>query len=151
VKQSVRDVITGELTLEYFANRLAEGWKIASVEWFRETQEATVEVGSQNVLNTETALPYGFRLTDAGILEENALEATVLLLILDQIVKEKRITEIAAQLNAHGFSTRKGMPWSASDVFELLPRLIEAGPSLLNSAAWQQLRAASQDQAARPN
>jgi hypothetical protein len=65
------------------------------------------------------------------------------MLILEQIVKEKRISEIANQLNLAGYRTREGTPWGPTAVFNLLPRLIEAGPSLLKSAAWRERRASN--------
>jgi hypothetical protein len=140
MKQSIRDIVTGELSLEYFAKRFGEGWKVSSIEWVRESDEIGTPDETARLLNERTALPYGFRVTEGGTVQENPLEATVLLLILDQIVREKRIQEIATELNLQGYFTRDGMPWSATDVFNLLPRLIEAGPSLLKSAAWQQRR-----------
>ncbi|MBV9156466.1 MAG: recombinase family protein [Acidobacteriaceae bacterium] len=76
-------------------------------------------------------------------MEENPLEITVLMLILEKIVKEKRVTEIAHDLNLEGFRTRAGKTWSATAVFDLLPRLIDAGPRLLKSAEWQQRRSSS--------
>ncbi len=139
MKQSTRDVVTGDLTLEYFANRYAAGWKIAGIDWFRESTEPDRPAESPNLLNERSPLPYGLKIT-GGLLQENPLEASVLLLILDQIVKEKRIQEIAAELNLQGYSTREGLPFSPTDVFNLMPRLIEAGPSLLKSSAWQRRR-----------
>ena len=41
MKQSIRDVVTGELSLEYFAKRFGEGWKVANIEWVRESNEVT--------------------------------------------------------------------------------------------------------------
>jgi hypothetical protein len=150
VKQSIRDLVTGELSLEYFAKRFGEGWKVASIEWFRETSDAGIPAESTNLLNDQ-AIPYGFQVTESGVVQENPLEATVLLLILEQIIREKRIQEIASDLNQHGYSTRDGMPWGATDVFNLLPRLIEAGPSLLKSTAWRQRRPASQSTIPKAN
>jgi hypothetical protein len=138
VKQSIRDVVTGELSLEYFAKRFGEGWKIASIEWVRESADAGVAVDAPHVLNDQAALPYGLQVTQGGLVQENPLEATALLLILEQIIREKRIQEIATELNRQGYVTRSGTAWSPTDVFELLPRLIEAGPSLLRSAAWRE-------------
>jgi hypothetical protein len=140
VKQSIRDHITGELTLEYFAKRFEEGWRVASVEWSRETADTRVSVESGTVLDDRLGIPYGFEITESGLLQENPLETTVLLLLLEQIIKEKRIQDIANDFNLKGYSTREGKPWSATDVFNLLPRLIEAGPSLLKSTLWQQRR-----------
>lgn len=149
--ESIRDVITGELSLEYFSRRFAEGWKVASIHWIRESVEVGVLPASENILTNQPAIPFGFQITASGNIEENPAEAAILLLILDQIVREKRIQEIAAQLNSQGYSTRLGMPWTATDVFNLMPRLIEAGPSLLKSAAWQQLRPKQQSPAKQPN
>lgn len=131
MKQTVREVVTGEISLEYLAKRLADGWNIAAIEWSRETAAASDSLESANLLNNKTALPYGFEIAGNGIVQENPLEATVLLIILEQIIREKRIQEIARELNQQGYSTRQGTPWGPTDVFNLLPRLIEAGPSLL--------------------
>jgi hypothetical protein len=142
----MRDVVTAEVTLEQLARRMAEGWKIVSIEWSREIIAAAA-TGAIRLSNEQPALPYGLKISPDGRIQENAVEATVLLLILEEIIREKRIQEIAADLNRQGFSTRAGMPWSASDVFELLPRLIEAGPSLLKSSEWQQRRSGMQPRA----
>lgn len=135
-----RDLVTGPITLDYLVQKAAEGWKVAAVEWVREVND-TAQV-EPLVSLTGDELPYGLRLSDDGLhLEANPLERTVLLLILEKIVREKRITEIALELNQGGWRTRRGSPWSAASVFDLLPRLIEAGPSLLKSEDWQNLRA----------
>jgi hypothetical protein len=136
--QFVRDAISGELTLEYFAKRLAEGWKITTVEWVREQPaEKTQPMG---LLGDQVTPPFGLRVSENGFVEENPVEATVLLLILEQIVRERRIQEIATELNSQGYATREGFPWTATAVFNLLPRVIEVGPALLKSAAWQDRR-----------
>ena len=142
MEQYTRDVIRGELTLEYFAKRFSEGWKVRVIDWSREVSDAaqvSVE-SSSDLLGAEAVVPFGLRLTEEKLLQENPLEATVLLLILEQIVREKRIQEIAAELNTQGYTTRSGRPWSPTDVFNLLPRVIEVGPSLLKSDAWQERR-----------
>lgn len=135
--QRSRDVIAGQLTLDYFMQKAAEGWKLAAVEWVRELPDTTSERMPLEVSFRPEEIPYGLRIADDGInLEKNPLETMVLLLILEEIVKEKRITEIAADLNVHGLKTRSGSAWSAPAVFELLPRLIEIGPALLKSPEW---------------
>jgi Recombinase len=143
MEERIRDQVTGELTLDYFARRSAEGWKLASVEWVRQTEATEAPTGVRGVLQTPhpTAVPYGLQVApQGGYLEENPLEAAVLLSILEQIVKEKRISEIAVELNHAGYRTREGASWTPTAVFNLLPRLIEAGPSLLKSSAWQEHR-----------
>jgi Recombinase len=148
IKEYVRDVVNGELTLEYFARKFSEGWKVAGIDWVREnSREAsdavTAPLKSANVLGEQASLPFGFRVTESGLVEENPLEATVLLLILEQIIRERRIQEIATALNEQGYLTREGTSWTATDVFNLLPRVVEAGPSILKSTPWRQRRPAT--------
>jgi hypothetical protein len=136
-----RDLIAGQLTLDYFMQKAAEGWTLSAVEWVRELPDSESESKPVQVSVRPEEIPYGLRMAEDGMnLERNPLEMTVLLLILDEIVKEKRITEIAADLNVNGYRTRRGSSWSPSAVFELLPRLIEIGPTLLKSPEWQQRR-----------
>ena len=73
-------------------------------------------------------------------MESHPVERTVLLLILEKIVREKAITQIANELNKEGFRTRRNTAWTPAVVFDLLPRLIEVSPALLKSHDWQQLR-----------
>ncbi|MGA8025566.1 MAG: recombinase family protein [Bryobacteraceae bacterium] len=139
--QRSRDLIAGELTLDYFMRKAAEGWRLSAVEWVRDTADGVSETESLQVSVEPQEIPYGLRISEDGShLEQNPLEVTVLMLILEKIVREKRITEIANELNREGFQTRGGRPWSPSTVFDLLPRLIDAGPKLLKSPEWQQLR-----------
>lgn len=124
--------------------KAAEGWKLAAVEWVREFPDSTSDSTLIEISVRPEEIPYGLRIADDGMnLERNPLEMTVMLLMLEEIVKEKRITEIASDLNIHGFKTRTGSAWSASAVFELLPRLIEMGPTLLKSPEWMERRAGS--------
>ncbi len=142
MEQHSRDIIRGELTLDYFAKKFAEGWKVRAIDWSREAREGAeaYETPFTHLLSEEDAVPFGYRLTGEKLLEENPLEATVLLLILEQIVHEKRIPEIAAQLNRQGYLTRKGGSWGPTEVFDLLPRVIEVGPTLLKSDIWRERR-----------
>lgn len=139
--QRIRDLVTGQLTLDYFTQKVAEGWKLAAVEWVREAEETTQTEALKVSLSSEE-IPYGVHLSADGLhLEANPLERTVLLLILQKIIQEKRITQIAEELNQGGFRTRRGTAWTPPAVFDLLPRLIEAGPALLKSNEWRDLRA----------
>ena len=138
--QRTRDLVAGQLTLDYFMRKAAEGWTVAAVEWVRELEDA-VPFEHLQVAAPAEDLPYGTRVSGDGLhLEPNPLERTVLLLILEKIVQEKRITQIASELNAQGLRTRSATAWTPSAVFELMPRLIEAGPALLKSSEWQELR-----------
>lgn len=142
--QRSRDLIAGQLTLDYFMRKAAEGWKLAAVEWVRELGDEVTDAEPFAGSVEPEDIPYGLRISEDGLhLERNPLETTVLLLILEKIVKEKRVTEIASDLNMEGFTTRRGVAWSPTAVFDLLPRLIEAGPQLLKSSDWQERRARS--------
>lgn len=137
--QRSRDVVAGPITLDYLVQKAAEGWKVAAIEWVKEVDQTVPSEAIVSLIGED--VPYGLRLSEDGShLEQHPLERTVLLLILEKIVREKRITEIAADLNAEGLKTRQGNGWTASAVFDLLPRLIEAGPALLKSGDWQTVR-----------
>jgi hypothetical protein len=43
---------------------------------------------------------------------------------------------VADELNRQGFRTRKGEKWTAAAVFDLLPRMIEAGPRIFTKEEW---------------
>lgn len=142
--QRSRDLISGQVTLEYFMQKMAEGWNLTAIEWVRETQDQPGSAESFHVAVDGEELPYGVQLAPDGLhLEQNPLEKTVLLMILEKIVREKRITEIARDLNTAGLKTRRGTEWTAPAVFDLLPRLVEMGPKLLNSREWQERRTAA--------
>lgn len=139
--QRNRDLISGEVTLDYFMRKMAEGWNLAAVEWVREVQDQPGKSDEFQVTFQAEDLPYGVQVAPDGLhLEQNPLERTVLLMILEKIVREKRITEIAFDLNATGLKTRRGMDWTPAEVFDLLPRLVEIGPKLLNSQEWRERR-----------
>ncbi len=139
--QRSRDLISGHVTLDYFVRKAAEGWNLTAIEWVREVVGQPAHDQPFQVAIEGEEPPYGVQFATDGLhLEQNPLEKTVLLLILEEIVKERRITEIAGDLNAAGLKTRRGTEWTAPAVFDLLPRLIEMGPKLLNSREWQQRR-----------
>ena len=140
--QRSRDVIPGQLTLDYFIRKAAAGWTLAAVEWVREVEdEAHVPVPPAEAPLSGEDVPYGLRLSEEGAhVESHPVERTVLLLILEKIVWEKAITQIAYELNNEGFRTRRNAAWTPASVFDLLPRLIEVSPALLKSRDWQELR-----------
>jgi hypothetical protein len=85
--------------------------------------------------------PYGLRVAGSGnALEPDAEEIDILYVILEQIVRDKRFTQIADELNRRRFKQRSGIAWTSSAVFELLPQLIEAGPLLVKSEEWAERR-----------
>lgn len=138
MQQRLRDVISGPLTFDYFQERLRAGWVPVAMEWMMPVSPDAEAAGAAV---PEVQTPYGFRVAGRGnALEPDPEEIDVLYVILEQIVRDKRFTQIADELNRRQFRQRAGGPWTSSAVFELLPRLIEAGPLLVKSEEWAERR-----------
>jgi hypothetical protein len=136
-KQRLREVLTTPLTAEYVTRRAEEGWAPVAVEWERES--AAAGVPPPDVVEE---IPYGLQVAgDCHHLEENPAEREVLLVIMEQIVQDEPLSKVAAELNRRGHRTRQGIKWSPVAVFNLLPRLIEAGPRIFSSEEWTERRA----------
>jgi hypothetical protein len=135
-KQRLREVLTSPLTPEYVARRADEGWSPVAVEWERPNGDASTP---QPDIVEE--IPYGLQIAgDCHHLEENPLEKEVLVCIMEQIVQDQPLSKVAAELNRLGHRTRQGTRWSPVAIFNLLPRLIEAGPRIFSSDEWAERR-----------
>ena len=60
--------------------------------------------------------------------------------MLDLIVDDRPLWEVAEEINAQGLRNRRGEEWSQSQIFDLLPRLIEVAPDVFGTDDWAQLR-----------
>jgi hypothetical protein len=139
VTQRTRDLITEPLTLDYFQRKAKDGWALVAVEWAREAETA-IPAALSPASETEE-IPYGYHIADdCTHLVQNPLEIEVVLVILEKVVSEWRAPQIAEELNLRGYRTRVGTSWTASAVFDLLPRLIEMGPKLLKRSDWPERR-----------
>jgi len=92
-------------------------------------------------------VPYGLRVSgDCAHLEEDPAEREVLFQIMELTIQDGPYSGIATELNRRGFRRRDGSMWTPISVFQMLPRLIEAGPVILTSEEWrvrrQKLKAA---------
>lgn len=86
-------------------------------------------------------VPYGLRVAaDCVHLEEHPEEKRTLMLIMDLIVDDKPLSEIAVSLNDRGLRTRAGHAWTPAAIFNLLPRTVDAGPRIFSSDAWAEYR-----------
>jgi Recombinase len=133
--RELRDEIEGPVSLDYFHKRTVEGWKLKAVEWERADEAAANE--PKEKLNA----PYGIEVVpDTARLQPKTDEVEVLKTILEMIVVEKGVSQIADDLNGRGFTMRGGKPWNSSAVFNLLPRLIEAAPDILKRDDWHERR-----------
>lgn len=129
-----RETLTEPLTPELIQRRAADGWRAAYVEWVREGAPPSTPAVEP---------PYGLRLTgDAAALEENPAEFEVMLVILEGLVRDASLSQIAADIKQRGYTTRSGFAWTPAEVFDLLPRVIEYSRRLFSSAEWQSRRAA---------
>ena len=131
--ERVRQVVQGPLKSSDLAKRTEEGWKLVAVEWEREVETAAGQLLAE--------VPFGLQIVpETQRLEQNPAERDILLQLMELIVEEGSYAHIADEINHRGFRTRQGEKWTAVSVFEMLPRLIEVGPQLFQSAEWQKRR-----------
>ena len=69
-------------------------------------------------------------------LEQDIQEKEALLVMLEMIIQDKPLSEIAESLNQRAFRTRHNTKWTPGTVFDMLPRLIEVGPRVFTSEEW---------------
>ncbi len=131
--ERVREEWHGGPLDEEIRRKAQAGWRPVAVVWEREADSKQFQ--------REVDVPYGLKVAaDAHHLEENPDEHQVLMLTMELIVQDKRLSRVAAELNARRFRTRQGFAWNPASVFELLPRLIEAGPRIFTSDEWVERR-----------
>jgi hypothetical protein len=110
------------------AQRESEGWRLAAIEWERELSGDPPELQDP---------PFGLRVAADGYhLEPEPAEQAVLVVALENIVQDRGYIQAAGELNRLGYRTRSGSHWTAVSVFELLPRMIEAGPAIFSTDEW---------------
>ena len=130
--ERIREVLSGSLTEAYIDQKSREGWKPAVVIW-----ERNVEAGEAEPANISEPVPYGLKISEDCLqLEQDIQEKEALVVMLEMIIQDKPLTEIAESLNQRGFRTRYNTKWTPGTVFDLLPRLIEVGPRVFTSEEW---------------
>ena len=130
--ERMREILTGTLTSADIERRSAEGWKAAAVVWERQVGDGTTAPA-----NIRDDVPYGLKISeDCLALEEDIQEKQALLAMLEMIIQDKPLSEIAESLNQRGFETRQRTKWTPGTVFDMLPRLIEVGPRVFTSEEW---------------
>ncbi len=133
--ERMRQVISGQFGAEEFQTKTAEGWKPVAIEWERQLAEAAPAT------TAAPEVPFGLRVSgDCAHLEEEPREREILFQIMELTIQDGPYSGIAEELNSRGFRTRDGSRWTPVSVFQMLPRLIEAGPGILNSEEWRQRR-----------
>jgi hypothetical protein len=128
-----REVLTQPLTVEQIERRAAAGWRVHAIEWERGGPAASDE-GREEV-------PFGLRVSgDCRHLEEDPSEVEAMMIMMEGIVQDRPLSQIASDLGRRGFRMRDGRPWSQVSVFNLLPRLIEFSPRFLTRPDWLERR-----------
>jgi hypothetical protein len=132
-KERIRETMHGLPTLEHLVERVEAGWKLAAIEWERES--AVVPLSGTHQVAEE--IPFGLRVSDdCSGLVESEVERQIIITALDMIVEDRPLSQVAEELNRRGHSTRDGKPWTPSALFTLLPRMIQVGPRVFTSDEW---------------
>jgi len=136
--ERIRDVVSGPFSPEIMRQRTAAGWQLVSIEWRRELPEN--ETPTEGAFSED--IPYGLRISDdCQRLEVDPRENQALTLMMELLVQDFPLSNVASDLNEKGFRTRAGKPWSAPTVFNMMPRLIDVGPRLFSTDEWEARRA----------
>jgi hypothetical protein len=135
--EHIRETVKSTPSGEYWKERAEAGWRLVAVEWERETRTGEPE-GSRRF-----EVPFGLKVAaDCLHLEENEAEMQVLVHMMELVVKDVSLSQMADELNQRGCRTRQGMEWNPVEVFNMLPRLVEVGPRIFSAEEWQVRRRA---------
>jgi len=132
--ERVREVLSGDPGPEYWQSKRDEGWELAAVEWRRPAETGSPEIGT-----TAHEVPYGLRVAvDCAHLEPHPEEQKALTVLLSLLIDDGlSLGRVAEEMSLQGFTTREGRAWTQKAVFELLPRVVEVSPVILESPAWE--------------
>lgn len=131
--ERVRQIVAGPLSDAELKQQASQGWKLVAVEWEREVESAEGSLPGD--------VPFGLRVGEEGRqLVEDPQEREILIQLMELMVEEGSYARVAEEINRRGFRTREGGRWTPISVFEMLPRLIEVGPTVFRSSEWQNRR-----------
>ena len=132
--ERTRELLSRPLDSEYLREKAALGWRAVAVVWEREEE-------GEGAAPSPVDVPFGLKVSDdCTYLEEEPHEQAAMALMLDLISREDSLSNVADELNRRGFRTRGGADWTPAAVFNMHPRLIEAGPKIVKSRAWMDRR-----------
>jgi hypothetical protein len=131
-KERIRESLTGLPTLQYLNSRIELGWRPSAIEWERDILQEGEGMGGWR-----EEIPYGLQVSDdcTGLIE-NPAEREIITIAIDMVVDDQPLSRVAAELNKRNYRTRAGKEWTPSDLFSLLPRMIQVGPKLFTSEEW---------------
>jgi len=129
--ERMRQSVQGLVNLDEIRKLQEQGWKLVAVEWERERPEAGVRPSASE------GPPFGLHIKDSSTLEEDPRETETLAAMMDLIIQDGPYSFVAQELNRKGYRTREGLKWSPVSVFQMLPRLIDAGPRIFSTDDWR--------------
>ena len=136
--ERVRQSASGHLTWDEIQRLQNEGWRLIALEWERDVPESEK---TANQARDHEDPPFGLRVaSDSPTLVEDQSENEALVAMMELIIQDGPYSFIAEEMNRRGYRTREGLKWSPVSVFEMLPRLIDAGPRILSSENWHRRR-----------
>lgn len=136
--EHMREATQGFISLQDLQSRAAAGWKLVALEWERESQRAEDEQASDLFVEE---IPYGVQVSQDGQrLESNPDEYRVLAQMMELLIQDLPLSQVAIDLNKHGMRTRAGHLWTQISVFEMLPRLTEVSPRIITAKEWEKRR-----------
>jgi hypothetical protein len=133
--ERIRQSPSGPLNWDEVQELQNEGWRLIALEWERSVPEREEKTSEE--LDRENP-PYGLRVgRDCSTLVEDHAENEALVTMMELIIQDGPYSSVAEEMNRRGYRTRDGLKWSPVSVFEMLPRLIDAGPRILSSENWR--------------
>jgi hypothetical protein len=130
--QHTREVLSNPLTAADLDRMARLGWKPVAVIWERQ-----VDDNQPPLADITEPVPYGLKIAeDCLALEQDVQEREALIVMLEMIIQEKSLSDVAKELNRRGFRTRQNHNWTPGSVFDMLPRLIEVGPRVFSTEEW---------------
>lgn len=146
--ERIRQSASGQLTWDEIQRFQNEGWKLTALEWERDVPEAETTISEKP---DHEDPPFGLRIAvDSPTLVEDRTENETLLAMMELLIQDGPYSFIAEELNRRGFRTREGLKWSPVSVFEMLPRVIDAGPRILSSENWRRRKRENVNSIRRP-
>ncbi len=93
--QHMREILSGPLTGNYLESKTNEGWKAVAVIWEREVPD-----DAPPLADIAQPVPYGLKIAeDCVALEQDMQEREALLAMLEMIIQDKPLSQIAEELN----------------------------------------------------
>lgn len=134
--ERMREATQGSISLQELQNKSAAGWQLVALEWQRERadEETLVDPFAEEI-------PYGLQISqDCQRLERNPDEYRVLAQMMELLIQDLSLSQVAIDLNQQGMRTRAGYLWTQISVFEMLPRLTEVSPRIITAKEWEKRR-----------